>query len=80
MPKKTRSPESATALLDARPGLRDPAMTNMKDEQSRERAQSPSHDDIACRAFDIYCGRGYEDGHDVEDWLQAEHELGGRSK
>ena len=31
--------------------------------------------DIARRAYDLYLGRGCEDGHDVEDWFQAEQEL-----
>jgi hypothetical protein len=31
--------------------------------------------DIARRAFEIYCERGRQDGHDVDDWLQAEREL-----
>jgi hypothetical protein len=31
--------------------------------------------DIARRAFELYCDRGCEDGHDVEDWLNAEREL-----
>ena len=34
-----------------------------------------SDSDIARRAFELYCARGYQDGHDVEDWLQAEREL-----
>ena len=33
--------------------------------------------DIARRAFEIYCDRGREDGHDVDDWLYAERELRG---
>lgn len=33
--------------------------------------------DIARRAFDLYLARGRHDGHDVEDWLQAERELQG---
>jgi hypothetical protein len=33
--------------------------------------------DIARRAFEIYCERGYQDGHDVDDWLRAERELRG---
>jgi Protein of unknown function (DUF2934) len=36
---------------------------------------SPGGDDIARRAFELYCARGCEDGHDVQDWLQAEREL-----
>jgi DUF2934 family protein len=30
---------------------------------------------VAQRAFQLYEGRGREDGHDVEDWLQAEQEV-----
>ena len=33
--------------------------------------------DIARRAFEIFCERGWRHGHDVEDWLQAERELRG---
>ena len=32
-------------------------------------------DAIAVRAYELYCARGCEDGHDVDDWLQAEAEL-----
>ena len=32
-------------------------------------------DAIARRAFELYESRGREDGHDVEDWLEAEREL-----
>ena len=32
-------------------------------------------DIIAQRAYALYLARGSEDGHDVEDWLQAEREL-----
>ena len=31
--------------------------------------------EIARRAYDLYVARGREDGHDVEDWVQAEREL-----
>jgi len=27
---------------------------------------------IRCRAYEIYERRGGQDGHDIEDWLQAE--------
>ena len=33
------------------------------------------HDEIARRAFELYCARGREDGRDLDDWLQAEREL-----
>jgi hypothetical protein len=38
----------------------------------------PEHDEIAMRAYERFCARGGEHGHDVEDWLAAEHELASR--
>ena len=34
-------------------------------------------DDIARRAFELYRERGGQDGHDADDWLEAERELRG---
>jgi hypothetical protein len=30
---------------------------------------------IAWRAYDLYVARGYQQGHDLEDWLTAEREI-----
>jgi len=38
-------------------------------------ASGMTEGDIARRAFELYCERGREDGHAVDDWLNAEHEL-----
>lgn len=35
----------------------------------------PTQEQIARRAYEIYLARGRDDGHDVDDWLQAEQEL-----
>jgi len=35
-----------------------------------------STDQVARRAYELFLARGGEHGHDVEDWLQAERELG----
>ncbi len=35
---------------------------------------------IRRRAYDLYEQRGCLDGHDVDDWLQAEAEVSGKSK
>lgn len=40
----------------------------------------PSPEEIATEAYNIYCERGYEHGHDVEDWLEAERRLSERRK
>lgn len=38
-------------------------------------AATPTHDEIARRAHQLYEARGGEHGRDVEDWLRAEREL-----
>ncbi|HMJ12754.1 MAG TPA: DUF2934 domain-containing protein [Polyangiaceae bacterium] len=38
-------------------------------------AASPSHAEIARRAFELYLARGGTHGADLNDWLRAEHEL-----
>ncbi len=49
------------------------------DRTPRRAAQQTKNTDaeIARRAYDLYLARGRADGHDVEDWLQAESELNG---
>ncbi|MDB6112498.1 MAG: hypothetical protein JWR69_4248 [Pedosphaera sp.] len=39
----------------------------------------PTRDDIARRAYEIYVARGKANGHETEDWTQAECELLGAS-
>ena len=34
-----------------------------------------SHDAIAAEAYALYAARGYRDGWDIEDWLEAEESL-----
>jgi len=36
--------------------------------------------EIARKAYELYEARGFVDGFDVEDWLQAEQEIVGLSK
>jgi len=36
---------------------------------------SPSYDEIARRAYELYLERGGEEGRAEEDWLRAEDEL-----
>ena len=37
--------------------------------------QSFTPEQIAARAYQLYLERGRTNGHDVDDWLQAEYEL-----
>ena len=36
---------------------------------------SIGREQIAQRAYELFTARGYQHGHDVEDWLRAEAEL-----
>jgi hypothetical protein len=38
-------------------------------------ADMPSHEEIAARAYSLYEARGAGHGDDLNDWLEAEHEL-----
>jgi hypothetical protein len=42
--------------------------------------KSPFSEDIAVRAYHIYLNRGAINGHDVDDWLEAEREVIGELK
>jgi hypothetical protein len=33
------------------------------------------HEQVRVRAYELYEQRGREDGHDIEDWIQAEAEI-----
>ena len=56
----------------------DAAVTTAADRARKvmtDGAADVTEHDIARRAYDLYLGRGCEDGHDVDDWFQAEREL-----
>ena len=36
---------------------------------------APTHEQIERRAYEIYLARGGQHGHDLADWIMAEHEL-----
>jgi len=54
----------------------------MQNEASRKPPPSvssesrlPAEEQIRIRAYELYEARGREDGHELEDWLEAESEL-----
>jgi hypothetical protein len=66
MAKSTKSDDSITTAADRSPKL-------------RAQPATVTTGDIAHRAYDLYLARGRKHGHDVDDWLQAERDLGARS-
>ena len=76
-PKAARSSGHATRHATTKaPSTTDDETTT--DAAPPPAASAPAFEDIARRSYAIYLARGAEDGHDVEDWIQAEQELGAR--
>ncbi len=90
--KKTTSSETGTPKTAAKPaGVNGtPPARSRKTARSsttapkRARAgaktevRAPSSEEIAARAYELFAARGYEHGHDLEDWLRAEADLRAR--
>ena len=49
--------------------------SSLAGSESRTTEARPTDEEIELYAYQIYIERGCADGHDVDDWLQAEHEL-----
>ena len=60
-------PQTAFAPAAAVLTMREPASTF--DDSMKE-----IYDDISRRAYELFAQRGYQDGHDLEDWIRAESE------
>ena len=46
-------------------------------EPTRVATNQPTREEIALRAYQIYLERGGMPGSEVEDWIEAEHQLAG---
>ena len=49
------------------------------EEMTRKNTEA-LNDEIARRAYELYEARGYVDGFDIEDWLQAEQDIVGSKR
>jgi len=52
-----------------------PREKSSSESQPQTASGAPTREEIEMRAHEIYVERGGTHGQDVEDWLQAEHEL-----
>jgi hypothetical protein len=52
-----------------------PQMPTLPTEARATESPVDIQEQVRRRAFELYEQRGREDGHDLEDWLQAESEL-----
>jgi hypothetical protein len=51
-----------------------------KPSSSKYEAQPSIEEQIRQRAYKLYEQRGWVDGHDLADWLQAEEEILGKGR
>jgi hypothetical protein len=49
--------------------------SNYREEVNRDSSESELQQEINRRAYELYALRGYVDGHELDDWLQAEAEV-----
>lgn len=49
-------------------------------EPADSQGPEPTPEEIALRAYELHLQHGGEDGHDLEDWLEAELELRDKCK
>jgi Protein of unknown function (DUF2934) len=61
--------------IDSEMGSTIPDKTSQKEQADESRPKTPTYDDIARLAYAIYVGNGSRDGHDEQDWLEAERML-----
>jgi hypothetical protein len=52
-----------------------PVVRHMFSQRLAQKNEQPTKEEVERRAYQIYLSRGGQDGHAVEDWLQAEQEL-----
>jgi Protein of unknown function (DUF2934) len=50
----------------------------MPKEESEKSVLAQTENIIRMRAYQLFEERGYQDGHDLDDWLQAEAEVTGQ--
>lgn len=54
---------------------RDRTPSDVRRTRNHLRVTEEPQQEIARRAYEIFIARGATDGHDLDDWLQAEREL-----
>ena len=54
--------------------------TTRTSQFGRTALEENSEEQVRRRAYELYKARGRGDGHDLEDWLEAEAEISSRSR
>lgn len=72
-PKKSTTTTKTTTAKRA--PAKKPTTAKMTVAPKTVTAATPTHDEIARRAYQLFEDRGFQHGHDIEDWKRAEAEL-----
>jgi hypothetical protein len=56
------------------------AINDQRSELTRTTPSPTSEEQIRLRAYELYEKRGKENGHELDDWLQAEAEVLGKQR
>jgi hypothetical protein len=74
-PKVSRARKSDATQSDATQADATHAHEPTQADGTQPQAMHVQYEAVAVRAFERFCARGFQHGHDVEDWLAAESEL-----
>jgi hypothetical protein len=64
-----------TVRMKRGPAVHSPPRKAEVHRAPESRQPQPAHEEIARRAYEIWLQRGCGNGHEAEDWAQAEQEL-----
>lgn len=64
-----------TELTSRSQSSKHPAVLKLMDGDPFAQRMTGIYDTLARRAYELFEGRGCQDGHDLEDWFRAESEL-----
>jgi hypothetical protein len=73
-----RQTEQQEKRVDRRPEEIEKKPSTLAPKSDEPTVLIPTEQQIRQRAYELYEQRGRPDGHDLDDWLQAEREIKGR--
>ena len=78
---RTRAPkpDSIVAAPDGSPAVQRDAANEMQRQADGNTSNAPTFEQISEAAYHRYLQRGGQDGHDFDDWLDAERSLRSRN-
>jgi hypothetical protein len=76
---RTTTPETSVAEPDNSPAVVRATANDLQAQGDGITTQAPTFDQIAEAAYHRYLQRGGEDGHDFDDWIDAERSLRSRN-